>query len=366
MTDNLIRRLGINMDFIFAFSFISMILYFTPEIYSESETFNSIYKQINFNSHHLEFYKLLIYILSVSLGFIFINQLTTGVEIVKRFLFGFGSAFSDFFITLGYSLIIYVFSANTVLAGNFDYKGFCDERGISLIESHKKDGQFGNFIYLLMTDFKRLYSFKFLENFFNFYPFYESNANNICILPGFFEVTLLNYFFYFLPFIIGLNFTAIVDNIQAIKYLKMNWNKRKNWERKHWVIIYGLITFFVLNVVFHFVNYARDSLWKFLLFLILFISITVYLTYRYLHNKSTKQLDLTNPTLIMLVLIFVNIHCVYDLILFGFLSGLMSSSAGKNGIRDIFKDIDLENYKTCNFVPNHVEIEKKEVEHLDT
>jgi hypothetical protein len=366
MSNEFLRRIELSINFHIVFVIIMIAFYFTPEILADSDSFNTMYKQINFNSYHFEFYKLIIYVFSISLGFILINQFTTGVEITKRYSFGFGGALSDFFITLGYSLIIFFISGNTVLSGSYDYEGFCDERGLSLIQSHKKDGHIGNFIYIIMSDVKRLYSFKFLENFLNINPFVESNKNNLCVMPGFFEISLLNLVFYFYPLLIGLNFTAITDNIQCIKYLKMNWNKKKNWERKHWFIIYGLITFLVLNVVFHFVNFARDSWWKFFIFSLLFLFIGGYILYRYfISHKKTKELDFTNPTLIMFVIIFVNLRCVYDLILLGFLSGLLASSAGRNGIRDIFKERDLDNYKTCNFVPTHVEIEKKEFEDLD-
>ena len=345
--------------------FILIPIYLIPSINIDSNSYNKMYQQINFNTHHFEFYKLVFYLISVSLGFIVINQLKTGVLIFNRFFFGFGSALKDFLITLLYSLIIYFFSGNTVLPGYHNYEGFCDERGLSVLNDHKKDGDIGNFIFVIMTDFRRLYTFKFLENIFNFYSYVDSNLNNMCIFPGFFETYIINFSLFLIPFTIGLNFYAIVENFQTIKYLRINWNIRKNWERKHWVIYTCLIIFFVLNIVFHFVNFARDSLWKFVFFLILFSFIVGYITFRYVLAKKTKFLHITNPTLIMLVLLFVNINCVYDIILFAFLTGLMTSESVIHGVGHIFKDRDLENYSNCEFVPNQMEMEKREIENLD-
>ena len=353
----LVRRVGLNLNFAFALTIILIVLYYLPSLEIESDFYRFVYEQLNFNSGHFEFFKFFLYLFSISLGYVLVIKISLGEFFIKR-------NFRNLLALLAFSLIIFFFSGNTVLKGLHDYEGFCDSNGLKSFTSHKKDGGIGNFIFRFMTDARRIYSLKFLENFLNVYTYLDLNSNNLCIFPGFLEVIFLNYNLFILPFFFGLNFFSIIESFQTFKYMRMNWYMTKYWERKHWVIYYILIGFFIFNILFHFANYARDSIFKFGFFLILICLISGYITLRYIRNKKVF-LDLNSPTLIMLVIIFVNINCIYELILFGICNGLMVGAFVQRDSCDIFKQVDLQNYNSFNSEPNHVELERKDEEVLD-
>jgi len=352
-----VRRVVLNMNFACALAMILIILYFLPSIEIDSEFFNSVYEQINFNSRHFEFFKFLFYIFSVFLGYILASKISQGDFTLKRNL-------KNLLIILAFSLIIFFSSGNTVLKGLHDFEGFCDSNSLKLFTDHKNDGAIGYFLFRLMTDARRIYSLKFLENFLNLYTYFDLNSNNPCVFPGFLEVFFLNYNLFILPFFFGLNFFSIAESYQTLKYMRTNWHMTKYWDRKHWIIYCILIGFFILNIIFHFANYARDSVLKFGFFLILICLISCYITLRFVRN-SKLFLDLTSPTLIMLVIVFLNINCIYELVLFGFCNGLMVAAFARRNSCDIFKQIDLQSYDSFNSVPNHAELERKDEENLD-
>lgn len=188
-----------------------------------------------------------------------------------------------------------------------------------------------------MIDVERFYSSKIVENFFNFQNFEEINNNANCIYPGWLERIIVNYFFFIIPFFIGVNFTHF--NNTAIKNFDLNPQRMKeNYTPMMWLLLIALSIFILLNLAYHFYNYAVISLIKFGVYIIILFGIIATIAYGTYLNRQKKVLHIHHFNLMSLLLIFVNVHCIYDLILFGLLNGIMVEGAARWGIRSIWEN----------------------------
>jgi hypothetical protein len=338
MKNEFIIILSTNIHYLFSFAIILIILELFPSYNIGTQIYNNIYYQINFSTFHFDFSKFFLYIFSIVLGFTLVNKLYR-----NKIFQGLNDNFRDIIIVSSYSFVIYFISAESILIGKYDYEGFCSTEGKAIIESHKKDGVFGNSIYTVMVDFQRIYSFKFIQNFLNISDYKTLNSNN-CVYPGFVERFLKNYFLFIFPFFIGLNYSSITERVEFFRKqffcLEWNWNNKTIWPFKQWVYLSFFLFFITLNIIFHFLNYCRDSYGRFLFFIVFSVIILGSIFYYNNKVKLTKKLELNTVVVIMIILPFINIHCVYDLILFGVLNGILVEAICKEGIVNIWKKLD--------------------------
>lgn len=370
-----VKFLGINSKYIFFVFFFFLIFEMfvptielpDPSISNFSKFYNYAYKQQNLDTHYLEFTKFLSYLFAIIVGFA-IKSHSDGFKNERGNLFkGKDKGYKDILILFGYSIFVFFIAGNSVLAGQYDYDGFCNENGRKIIALHKRDGNIGYAIFKSMRDIKRIYSLKFLQNFLNFYSYSDlypgdSNKTNgktnlttdTCIYPGFIERITLNFSFFFLPFLFGIHLKYIISTLPSLANIEINLWQTKKWNKMTYIILSCVLFFILVNLVFYIYNYARDSVVKFIIFLTVLIILTSIMIFNTLkminHKKSNSQL-MSVSFLLMVLIPFVNIHCVYSLILFGLLNGVLVGEISEKGYG--YKALILEEVVIKSTCPSH-------------
>jgi len=124
--------------------FVSLL----PEVKTDVNSFyNSIYLQKNFNSFHIDFSKLILFLLSVNITYsIYIKEIikndfnTIEVQEQENYLSKQkGRNFKKLLFFNLFGVFAFFFSGNSVLIGEFDYEGFCNTKDKNIINLHKSN-----------------------------------------------------------------------------------------------------------------------------------------------------------------------------------------------------------------------------------
>lgn len=177
-----------------------------------------------------------------------------------------------------------------------------------------------------------------MTNFLNEENFSEKKTQKCCIFPSVVERTLTNFLFYVLPFFIGLNFTHIPEVFPSIKYLDLNWYRIRRYTKRLWALFCIFVLFVIFSFVFHFINYYEISKWKFIFYVSLLFSIVISIALYTYCKRDRITLHLHHSSLMIILIPFINLHCIFDMLELGVFTGVMVEGACRWGISNIFED----------------------------
>jgi len=314
--------------------------------------YKEIYSLRNFSTFHLSFNKLITLITFLILGFCFVNKINLknkrqnpiiGVngykDIKKVILFGF---------------IIFFASGNFLLLGKYDYEGFCLENNNSnnnkiantfaakniLMNSLGKNNSNNinkkHFKFLRKNTYQitiGLYSFaEKLSTYFN-PDLYFKNFKPQCNYPILWEIIFFNYFFFVIPFIIGLNFTYL-DNIKELQKFTLSCKDMKNWGCHLWTLFLILIAFLISVLVILFKNLLEYSIKRFMFYLFVIVFFFGFCYYK--TKKTGRKFHLHHYALGVIVCCFLGIHNDFFTIVLAVFSGVMVEGSCRWGCSPIW------------------------------
>lgn len=168
--------------------------------------------------------------------------------------------------------------------------------------------------------------------------FYFKLYKTECKYPVFFERVFQNYFFFILPFIIGLNFTYL-DYIPELQKFTLAWHDMKNWGLDLWALFVALCLFILFTISFLFYSIIQTSLIRFAIYALFLASLIVYVFMKTKkEEKKGKHFHLHHYALMLVLNWFLGIHHDYFMILLGVFSGIMIEGSCRWGISSCWSD----------------------------
>jgi hypothetical protein len=168
--------------------------------------------------------------------------------------------------------------------------------------------------------------------------FYFKIIKTECKYPVFFERVFQNYFFFILPFILGLNFTYL-DYIPELQKFTLSWKDMKNWGLDLWALFVALCLFILFTILFLFYSLIHTSLIRFGIYVFFLGSLIVYVFIRNKkEEKNNKHFHLHHYALMLILNWFLGIHHDYFVILLGVFSGIMIEGSCRWGVSSCWSD----------------------------
>jgi hypothetical protein len=322
-----------------------IISYVQMNIFIPFKFYNLIYSLNNFSTFHLSLNKLITLVTFLILGFCFVNIVNLNNK-RQNPLIG-NNGYKDIKRVLLFSVIIFFGSGNFLLLGKYDFEGFCDKNisnnGLSNTFA-EKDLYFNTLIQkneLVVSNEHTyeisigLYSFaEKLSKYFNS-NLYFKNFIQECNYPVLWETILNNYFFFILPFILGLNFTYL-DYIKELQLFTLSCDDMKKWGCHLWTLFFLLIAFLSTLLIILTKTLLENSIKRFLFYLLMiifFVGICIYIT-----KKTGKKFHLHHYALGLIVCCFLGIHNDLFTIVMGIFSGVMVEGSCRWGVSPLWDD----------------------------
>ncbi len=204
-----------------------------------------------------------------------------------------------------------------------------------------------------MCDIRRIYTLEFISNFFGLFEFVDVNSNKfLCIFPTFIEKFVINFFFFFIPFLFGLYHTRFI-------LAKCNQNNQSNSNHKtetkrdtshkplifdkqnyldlfkdNMMIFLTHIIFLSVNIIYYLFSYYTDSLFKFIIYISIFLGQVNFISIK---TFVKGYITLSKSTILMILMPYVNTHCIYSTMLLGWMIGLFSTDVYENGFTGLWE-----------------------------
>jgi len=182
--------------------------------------------------------------------------------------------------------------------------------------------------------------YAFTKNFAEYFKpeFYFKSLKTECKYPVFFERVFQNYFFFILPFILGLNFTYL-DDIPELQKFNLTWDDMKNWGWDLWTVFAALCLFIFFTIGFLFYSLIQTSLLRFIVYLVFLAALLVYVLVRTnKEQKHKKHFHLHHYALMLVLNLLLGVHHDYFMVLLGAFSGIMVEGSCRWGVSSCWND----------------------------
>ncbi len=167
---------------------------------------------------------------------------------------------------------------------------------------------------------------------------YFREVSSDCKYPTIFERILSNYFFFILPFIIGLNFTYL-DYIKELQKFTLSWEDMKNWGWDLWRLFIALCLFILFTISFLFYSLIKTSIYRFAVYIIFLIGLVLFIVIKTKkEKKNNKHFHLHHYALMVILNLLLGIHHEYFIILLGIFSGIMVEGCCRWGVSSCWND----------------------------
>jgi hypothetical protein len=273
--------------------------------------YTQIYTSLDMSTNYLDFTKLILYMISLTFGFVFINVVNLK-NVRRNVLEGARGGYLDLKYILWISIMLFFFAVNFNFTSKYDYDNLCPQNSYIPNEciQFKVDGtlfqQLQDSIAIALDDL--------------------FNSPTKCRFPSYWERVLSNYLGFIIPFILGLNFTHL-DGLPIIGDITLDWEAMKNWKWPTWVVFLSLVGLILFILCQHLYIWYIASTFRLAFYIISLVLMLIYAKVR----SKTKHFHLHHYMLMIILIPFLGVHQNLDLVLIGILSGIMIEGACKWG-----------------------------------